>query len=63
MFLRKLIPVCLAFALLAPLAEAKKPKAPKIQKNHNSKFKQNSRVQRQKPWGSHKVKMKHGKPT
>ena len=60
MFIRKLILVCLAFALLAPLAAAKTSGPAKRNRHHRVR----SHTAKIKPgpkanWGSHKVKNKH----
>ena len=52
MIIRTLILTCLAFALLAPLAEAKAPKQHKI---HFKKTKKNPKAK----WGNYRVKNKH----
>jgi hypothetical protein len=63
MFVRKLILLCLALALLAPLAAAKTTKAYKTPKpnrhhkmrSHKAKIKKGPKAN----WGSHTVKTNH----
>ena len=62
MFVRKLILLCLAVALLAPLADAKTPKPGKPAKpNHHHRVRSHkAKIKNPKAnWGSYKVKTKN----
>ena len=61
MFVKKLILLCLAVALLAPFADAKTPKSPKPAKpnRHHRVRSHKAKIKNPKAnWGSYKVKTK-----
>jgi hypothetical protein len=59
MFVRKLILLCLAVALLAPLADAKTPQSAKPNRHHRVRSHKAKIKNPKAKWGSYKVKTKN----
>jgi hypothetical protein len=59
MFVRKLILLCLAVALLAPFADAKTPKPAKPNRHHRVRSHKAKFKKPKANWGSYKVKTKN----